>query len=75
MKKYFENIICAQNFKKYLKNNQQLILKARKKIKDAQLFALRCDKSALCNKWHINIYILSSMLKRICNGTRRKSFI
>ena len=58
-----------------LKNNQQLIVKAGKKIKDAQLFALRCVKSALCDKWRTSIYILSYILKRICNVTRSKNFI
>ena len=58
-KKYLKMKICAQNFKKYFENNQQLIVKARKKIKDAQLFALRCIKRALCDKWHINMNNLS----------------
>ena len=45
-KKYLKNKVCVQNFKKYLKSNQQLIAKARKKIKDAELFALHGIKSA-----------------------------
>ena len=31
MKRYLEKKICAQNFKKYLKNNQQLIVEAQKR--------------------------------------------
>ena len=55
MKKYLQKKICAQNCKKYLKNNQDLIVKARKKIKDAQLFALLRFQSEFATQREIKV--------------------